>query len=430
MSEKFFLNQFRVNQAECSKVVIVGPYPTKQFVKKVKNELKPQEIFVVVDESWNPYEVEQIKNIVENKRVKMVRTKTGQGIVHSKMYYVQYKRSDGSSSTRLFMGSVNASINSINNNSEFIDCFKLSSFNEKSQKKIKTYFNKLISGQEVNEFKANLETVSEQKKIVLGSLCFPQIVPSGEQKSFYNWIRSGKFFVKYEPDQNFGCLSISLKQENLTQNDFDKKLKGTIFENGRLKSTLRYPYAGKNDENENKRWKKFTVETCYGLWASYECAKEKNLPYKIKGRDEIIKSISELTESEIDSIVNEFVDGIRDLKKKYRVFADCIPEPNSKKLKQKILNDISLAKDTEFVKRFTTGYSSIKHSFNNSSKLESISKDFVNSCLMKQNKIRIDNLMAKKFKELFEDQEIENIRKEVLNHWDKYSRELTNYYKE
>jgi hypothetical protein len=77
--EKLFLTKDRPRNVVCSKVIIVGPYPTEEFVKAVKRDLKPEIIYVNVDESWKPKEIDSIKEI-ESVKLIPVRTENGIGM--------------------------------------------------------------------------------------------------------------------------------------------------------------------------------------------------------------------------------------------------------------------------------------------------------------------------------------------------------------
>lgn len=419
-----FLEWEKVKDSLCSMVVIVGPYPTKGFIEKVINRLKPKSIFVVVDESWKPAEIEKIKRVIGEDNVILIRTSDGQGIVHAKMYFVEYER-ERKKMRRLFFGSINASINSEKNNSEFINSFKLATFSPDNQTKIKKYFDALTNRKRVFAMRISEKVGKDGGRF---SLNFPQIDISRPIKSFYNWLRSGSFFVKYETDSNFGSLTVKLNKKRVPKGEFEKLLKGSIFENNILKNELRYPYAGKIGKIPQERWKKYTVETNRGLWASYECCCEKKIPPISASRKKTIEKIGSLTKSEIHEKAQSFCEEIADLQKKSKILKQCLKMPNLERLERKIENDVLLANDATFTMQYKTGYSKISLLTNNASELKSISSNFVESCLRKTGKQKIENLMARLIMKRFGNRKAAEIRKKLLNSWDEYKNELTQYY--
>lgn len=425
--QSLFLSQDKPVDSKCSKVIIVGPYPTRGFVNSVIVELNPKIVYVVVDESWKPSELEEIGNI-KSVQLIQVRTDNGVGIVHAKMYYVEYEK-NLKPRTRLFFGSVNASQNSVENNSEFWASFRLSAFKPDDQKQIKKYFHNLVS-EKISMVKPRKIQLRNHENKTISILSFPRITKAEKIKSFYNWIRSGSFFVKYEPDSSFGCLSVKLNKEKLPKDKLNELLKGSIFENATLKSELRYSYVNDKDVKPNsEKWKKYTIDTRNGLWLSYECfTTGKDFPPVIHQKAKIIEKLKKFDDEKKDTVVEYFKAEVDKLLKK-KELRKMIRPIDTNKLKKKIDNDISLAQNREFKNRYETGYATVGLTTNNSEYLKSIACDFIESCTIKNTKSRVENLMAKTFRNLFGDMSTEEIHDELLNNWDDYKDVLVNYYK-
>lgn len=244
-----FTTQKRPKNASCKRIIIVGPYPTGLFISKIIKEhsISPQDVHVVVDESWDPMEVNKISNIIREKNVHLVRTESGNGIVHAKIYFIEYELKNSRKSKRLIIGSANASINAISNNSEAIAAIRLSSFSESDQNIIEQYFESLIENRSVKEIK--IESKNGDFKLVL-----PRINVSKEVKSFLNWIRSGRYFIKYEPDQSFGCLSIKLKKRIYRKAKLIRCLRVQFLKVNRHKVNLGIPIISR----KNRKLKNLT----------------------------------------------------------------------------------------------------------------------------------------------------------------------------
>jgi hypothetical protein len=104
--------------------------------------------------------------------------------------------------------------------------------------------------------------------------------------------------------------------------------------------------------------------------------------------------------------------------------------PGLERLERKIENDVLLANDSTFAKQYKTGYSRISLLTNNASELKSISLNFVESCLRKSSKQKVENLMTRLIMDRFDNRNADEIRKTLLNNWDEYKNEITQYYKE
>lgn len=417
-----FLEWSRVRNAVCSKVIVIGPYPTCEFIDEIQNTLSPEALYVVVDESWKPAEIRKIQDKVGSDHVVPVRTKNGIGIVHAKMYFVEYSKLEKTFS-RVFFGSVNASNNSIANNSEFINSFKLSSFLPKNQTKIRKYFDQLIQRKNVN-------SMDVTEKMGNGMIClsFPEVSIASKIKSFYNWLRSGYFFVKYEPDSTFGIFSLKLDQDKLSKSELERNLEKTFLKSSVSKSEVRWRYFELNESKSSENWKKYTVETDEGLWASAECCASCDIPPTSDSRKSVVDKIKQLNDCDAEKIAKDFCKRVEKIRDENKYLRTCIKRPDWKKIKRKILNDVALANDLTFAKRYMTGYSRVYHLTNNSSKLKRLSLNFIDSCSNKACRQKVENLMALLFRSYFSDLDRQEIHKELLNKWDDYKTAFVNYY--
>lgn len=367
---------------ECEEVIIVGPYPTEGFVNRVKSELNPSKIWVIVDSTWKKDILEEISQI-DNVSVVKVQTGNGYGIVHAKMYCVKYSNGE----TQLYFGSVNASENSVDNNAEFISSYRLDSFPEKKQLKVVNYFDDLKNKKGVGPIEVDLKNFSR--------LLFPQIsiCTNETASSFVNWIRKGFFFVKYDTDSSFGALTIKVKSSKLQKSEWQKLLDGTRLESdqGAVKTTLRFPYA--KNANPSKKvvehWKeKYGVVTEIGCWVSEECINDSNIkiPPTNKTRSEIVNRIRDISDSECMDIAKEFIDSIGTKgKKKLKNLLE-LPKNFATEIIKKRDLDRALIREKAFLERYLSGYAQIPASALNMDFLETIINDFINTCIIKSKK--------------------------------------------
>jgi hypothetical protein len=422
---------------KCEEIVIVGPYPTLGFVERVVSELNisPSNITIVVDSSWR----QDIIKLISERGSKIVyaQTENGNGIVHAKMYYVKYAQC-----TQLFLGSVNASENSVNNNAEFISSYILDFIDETSRNEIHKYFQNLKEGKSVLETPIHLK----KENNVYSHLLFPEIkiVEKDFLGSFKNWIRKGFFFIKYDPDPNLGFLSVDLKGKG-EKTELDETLEETksIFERSKKKNFLRYQYTANAKEIKEKKgqdkWKsKYGVETEMGCWISRECLDElKNnnitIPPKNIYRYNIVNSIKNMQDFEIDKKKDIVLNEVKKLKKaKNGHFKNLIDDPNEDKIKEKIKSDKLLVADEVYQKRYVEGYAVIPASELNHDFIDCIITDFIDTCIINSNKTkkssltkRIDEIRKKR-----KNQQTEIIKKELEINWQNYKDDICNYYRD
>ena len=430
----------------CEEIVIVGPYPTLGFVERVVSELNvsPSNITIVVDSSWRQDVIESIRKISEKgqgPKIVYAQTENGNGIVHAKMYYVKYAQE-----TQLFLGSVNASENSVNNNAEFISSYNLDFFDDDSRNEIHNYFQNLKEGKGVPETRINLK----KENNILSYLQFPKIkiVEKDLWGSFTNWIRKGFFFIKYDPDPNLGFLSVELKGKG-EKTELDKTLEKShsIFERSKKKNSLRYQYATNAKDKEDKKgqdkWKsKYGVETEMGCWVSRECLEElKNnniaIPPKNKYRYNIVNSIKNMQNFEIEKKKYVVLNEVRKLKKaKKGLFKNLIDDPSKDKIEEKIKSDKLLVADEVYQKRYEDGYAVIPASELNLDFIDCIMTDFIDSCIINSNKTKKSSLTKRidEIKKKYENQQpqiIKNIiKKELEIKWSDYKEDICNYYED
>lgn len=380
-------------KATVEKLIIIGPYPSYEYIKGLINDKKKglsiKNIFIVVDESWDVQKLEK-----DGFKIIKVRANTSDAIVHAKMYYVKYK-CQGKKQISFITGSANASKNGMSKNSETLSFYRLSLFktkDENEQKDICNYFNDLRKGKDVNELTLTHKTGS---KIFLPSIKIAQ-----KQISFSSWIRSGFLFYPYERDPNFGIISISL---NPKLPDGVKWGKNSRFkEESEGVSSLRFPYLKlERLKKQNDSIKKYSVETSFGFWISKECFEKCECKiFHQKFKKELKDYVDEIDLGKLKNEVWTEIENLKQLNSENKTVTKCLSQLERDKVYKTIESRIKLDKrkayDAIYCKRFERGFEKNNIPRFESEQWEAFVRSWFDYCLMKGGITQSKSKLAKK----------------------------------
>ena len=383
---------FILPSKKITKLVIVGPYPSYEYISDLvrKFKIKEEYLFLVVDDAWNVFSLETDFKF----KISHVCTDSNNGIVHAKMYYLEFEQSDNikKNCNQLIVGSANASYNGMKYNAENFSSYKFDELDD-CCKKIKTYFDRLSNGQSVNARHILLN--SGKNEIFL-----PKINTSCNRQSFSSWLRSGKLFYKYLSDSNFGVISINLKQALPTAVDWGDSIFEKNDETNR--SELKYRYLNKNGlvkvkrEKKNLELAKYAVETNRGRWISKECYNEIKDEFKSTGKN-MKQILCELNCEEIANIIIADIDRILSLNKK-RNIQRCFVGVKNRVLdivKKSVENDKIKCENETFCSRYSTGYEIMQVPNLSAEEWNDFVESWFAFCMMKgQKKQGIQNFLA------------------------------------
>ena len=380
---------FLPDKAVIKKLIIVGPYPSYEYIKELvdnsKLGLTKKSVFIIVDESWD------VQKFQENgfKLIK-VRADTLDAIVHAKMYYIKYKI-QGKIQISFITGSANASKNGMKRNSESLSYYRLSLFKKTEKKEICNYFNNLCKENDVNEVTLTHKTGS---KIFL-----PSIKIAKKQISFSSWIRSGFLFYPYERDSNFGVISISL---NPKLPDGVKWGESRFKEESEGVSSLRFPYLKlERLKKQDYSIKKYSVETSFGFWISKECFETcESKIFSQKFKKELKDYVDEVDQNELkDEVWNE-IEKLKKLNCENKNVTECFSQLErdrvDKAIESKIKLDKRKAYDIIYCKRFQRGFEKNTIPRFESEQWKSFIRSWFDYCLMKGGITQSKSLLAKK----------------------------------
>ena len=245
---------------------VIGPYPTAEFLEKLKNILKPKTFIVAVDEGWNRRQIEDIGCLVK-KGFRYAKSRNG--FVHAKLYLAVWETC-GTRTACLVWGSANASLGGFNRNAEAVS--RLIPSDDGTLTSVLKYFEKL----ENSEGKINSLDIAMHQGLRIQLPTF-RFYSNNRRSvdSFGAWIQAGFLCYQFTPDSRFGHLVFNLKKE------LPRTITEKLFADGgflRDKNTygIRWAYCNVEtldaDSASGPRWRaKYFVETRLGYWTSHEC---------------------------------------------------------------------------------------------------------------------------------------------------------------
>lgn len=451
-----FINKILGSRYFLDEVVIVGPYPSKNFFDKILNNTQNRrsqcaipKITLAVDSGVAVQAVDEIWELMPKSSGKnrpkplmsYVTTRNGQGIFHAKIYFFKITNlARNYTKQYLLLGSANASDGGFGKNAETYITIDFTDLDNKNKIKLDSYIDNIKSGDAlaVNPCMLNLGKTST---INLPEICFVK----KEEVGFDAWLRSGKLCHRYTPDQGFGKLKLSLKKA-LRKNKIETILSSSGFGQDYLSDEFAWPYvvgSDTKDDDKSVPWRgKYFIETFFGHWVSEGCFKklssEFHAPNESKRQDIIneIRSGNKKAEwlnrfnlsiqSVVSGIDPEYVSEYFDLSidgeldKKY-----------IERAKGKLESDSLTAKYPGFDERFVRGYSFVPVP-QLEDQFEDFALDFCNSLLIKMRKpkkvSRIAKVVHSKLMSIPENQE--SLLNELRNNWSdpSFRRQIIDYY--
>lgn len=297
-----FFKSSRPKNSSLNEIIILGPYPSNNFIKEIISVYKPKSIVLIVDNSAIQSATDIKKSIPKNIKfiLRYVTSQNGGGLVHAKIYLLKWEKRNNKFKSVLFLGSANASINGFFVNSEALQSIPILSLEKNSKKRLKKYLSSLCDGKNVN---------SDILKLNSGSnIWLPTILTADENNiGFDGWVRKGILCHKFDKESTFGKLNIHLKkplpktvhESAFAKHGFAKKTK---------KEILSRNYVKISNKGSSYRWKGlYFTETWFGHWASYECYRDAHNDEIIDNKGKVVNFVltdRKVREEVIEEILN------------------------------------------------------------------------------------------------------------------------------
>jgi hypothetical protein len=205
----------------------------------------------------------------------------------------------------LVWGSLNASRNAFEKNAEVL---ALATLNESQDKDLERYFHHLWDAETGTVSKLDRWLAENRVRLVLPEFRF---VSKAKSESFEGWLQSGLLCHKYERDQTFAKLEVTLESP-LPKGRIEELFTDAGLSQDTDSKLFRWQYLGHMDGHAapvERNWRAtYFVETWLGFWTSDDCYRDCGTLFSAPNREQRQQVLSEVKESNI-SKHNEWTDG-------------------------------------------------------------------------------------------------------------------------
>jgi hypothetical protein len=356
-------------------ILIVSPYVEVRFFKKIIDDLTPATLIVVVDDGCRSDDIVMIKNLAQKGTEVSIVLGSAPGLVHAKIFHIEWATSGGNRAHSLVYGSGNATHQAFAGciNEELMCSVRLTVANHKP---ILDWMQEVRSAAlTINVEENQIGPVKDAwlangMYIRLPSL---RIRPADSKVSNFDlWLQRGSLLSKFQPDTSFLRVNVSLL-EALPAGDLVQSIQNIGFETPMLER-LRIPYISglAGDDNGDAiggNWlSQYFIWTQLGYWCSSACFKKNKSRFKRRGHEQRLENLRLLKELKKDGpredALSLFLRRISDLwtvlGDRAATYLECLDGdvdlPVYQVLFDERLNrDLELAGDREFCDRYING---------------------------------------------------------------------------
>lgn len=353
--------------------MIVGPYPTREFIDQVL-EWQPEKIVLAVDDGWPQERIEEIMQTCAKTDttllLRRVAPALGSGLVHAKLYCLEWRNAaDNYRRHTLLAGSANASSQGFGLHAETFVHIDLANLDRLDKKAALGYFSALEHNYDAP---AATFALGGRSWITMPAL---EIIRTPWPNGFDAWIRRGRLCHSYQPDPTFGRLVLRLKA-SLLQGQLGANLVNSGFNAvGEAQSFTRpyvhYSSGVAEEKKEQQTWRRrYFTETVYGYWTSAECFASLESEFvapQAEGRQRALDTIRTGDPQQRTSWINSFIRSVREVfeglpedeREKYfhvRPNGELDEERYRQQASDKLYRDQAKSTDPYFCSRFTSGF--------------------------------------------------------------------------
>ncbi len=273
-------------------VLVVTPYVEREFFRRLVKDLRPRLLTVVVDDGCRPDDVAMLRALRARGRDVKVALGGATGLVHAKVFHIEWETPGGRTAHTLVYGSGNATRQAFHGgiNAELMCRARLTAASHRSV---------LDWAQAVREAAAAAAggdvPVDAAHEVVLADgilLRLPAIVvkdATAKASNFDLWLQRGRLAAAFRPDPSFLRVHINLRAE-LPPGAVEQSVLDVGFETLRTRR-LSIPYLqateGLDDEPDvSGLWRsRFFLLTQLGDWCSATCHAGRGSTFRKAGHE-------------------------------------------------------------------------------------------------------------------------------------------------
>lgn len=457
-------------------IYIVGPYPTEDFFRGLFENFEFEDyrknlVTFLVDKSSYNNAVEIKYNLVEdeyisrNSQFKIIAINGKNGkFVHSKMYYFEIIKPNGTLHTCLITGSGNASTRAYSfgydeemgytNDYNNAETNIVTTIKREDRKFVEDYFELQLKDDSKNDSDVyTLPITAVEAKIHFPKIEKIDVEENNNNKyySFSNWVLDGYIYYKYKKATDLGKVRIQLEDKFMGSNEFTDLAKYNGFDGDNELCSLAYNYV-EIPKNETTAYdsikKKYLCETSYGYWAPIEL--KECIDYEI---DEMVEQ-NEATKKMLDTIKgmgdNAIENKVKEIIEKLCAFTENAKnsgleigsyfkinnetnkidkEDYEEKIKNQIESQVKQCKNKVFYNRCLRGYEDFNASYLENC-IDDLADDVLNDLKIKLGKSRVVNAVCQAIRYEVDDDDIDSFYDETNDKENEENiRKITTYLK-
>lgn len=360
---------------EAVSALVVSPYVEKTFFTRMVRDLQPATLTVVIDDGCRPDDVAMVQHLANKTTKVRVALGSAPGLVHAKVFYVEWRTASGNRAHTLVYGSANATRQAFegNLNSELLCKVRLT---VAKHTPLLEWIGHVInavsdpSGDDLVIEPVRDAWLANGVQIRLPGLKIKSCANKAD--NFDLWLQRGRLVSIFRPDASFLRVNVNLLAE-LPAGELVQRVRGIGFETP-MTQRLSIPYVPNVDDGQTwsdgtGHWRsRYFVWTQLGEWCSDSCFRERSHLFRKAGyqvRAANLRLLQQLNEPEpLDEARSQFLNRIDELWATFGQSAETYLKADDGNVDKnfystlfdtRVQRDLELAEDLEFRDRYVNG---------------------------------------------------------------------------
>lgn len=282
-------------------VLIVSPYVEQTFFERIVRDLCPPTLTVVIDDGCRPHEVAMMRDLAQNGTEVRAVLGSARGLVHAKIFHIEWCTTGGNRAHTLVYGSGNATRQAFagNFNSELMCKVRLTAANHATILDWLTCVRAAAS-----DLASDDRVIRPVRDAWLANgvhIRLPGLTIKDAANKASNldlWLQRGRLLSVFRPDASFLRVHVNLLAE-LPAGDLMQRVRGIGFETPQTRR-LSIPYiqaieGGQEEGDGPGNWRaRYFIWTQLGDWCSDACFRQERDRFKKAGHQERLQNLQRL----------------------------------------------------------------------------------------------------------------------------------------